>query len=113
MPHVIAGPCIDVMDMSCVDECPVDCIYQGGRKNYIQPVECIDCGACVPVCPVDAIAMDRLLAPEEAEHIEDNGRFFSQPLAGRHEPLGSPGSSYNTGPIGVDTELVIGVPESA
>ena len=59
LPYVIAEPCIDVMDKSCVDECPVDCIYEGSRKLYISPVECIDCGACEPVCPVEAISQDR------------------------------------------------------
>jgi NAD-dependent dihydropyrimidine dehydrogenase PreA subunit len=40
--------CIDCVNRSCVKECPVDCIYEGARALYIQPVECIDCGACVP-----------------------------------------------------------------
>ncbi|MDQ1663813.1 MAG: hypothetical protein QOJ68_3793, partial [Blastococcus sp.] len=54
MPYVIGAECIDVNDMSCVEECPVDCIYEGDRKLYINPKECIDCGACEPVCPVEA-----------------------------------------------------------
>ena len=56
MPYVIASACIDVNDKSCVEECPVDCIYEGERKSYINPKECIDCGACEPVCPVEAIS---------------------------------------------------------
>ncbi len=40
MPFIIGEPCIDVMDKSCVDECPVDCIYEGARKLYINPAEC-------------------------------------------------------------------------
>ncbi len=55
MAYVIGEPCIDVVDRACVDECPVDCIYEGARALYIQPDECIDCGACVPACPVEAI----------------------------------------------------------
>ncbi len=55
MTYVIAQPCVDVQDKACVDECPVDCIYEGPRKMYIQPDECVDCGACAPVCPVEAI----------------------------------------------------------
>ena len=51
MPYVIAAACIDAMDTSCVEECPVDCIYEGDRKLYINPKECIDCGACEPVVP--------------------------------------------------------------
>ncbi len=69
MAYVIAEPCIETKDTACVDACPVDCIhpkknttYNDGRPGfdevsqlYIDPVECIDCGACVPVCPVSAI----------------------------------------------------------
>lgn len=54
---VIAEPCITVKDRSCVDVCPVDCIYDADEVDQlvIQPDECIACGACEPVCPVDAI----------------------------------------------------------
>ena len=58
MTYVITDPCIDLLDISCVEVCPVDCIhYEEGtdRKLYIHPDECIDCGACEPVCPVTAI----------------------------------------------------------
>jgi NAD-dependent dihydropyrimidine dehydrogenase PreA subunit len=58
MTYVIAEPCIDVQDRACVSVCPVACIHfdQGkDRKLYIDPQECIDCGACEPVCPVEAI----------------------------------------------------------
>ncbi|MBX6767621.1 MAG: ferredoxin family protein [Actinomadura rubrobrunea] len=110
MPYVIAEPCIDEMDMSCVDECPVDCIYQGERKLYINPKECIDCGACEPACPVEAIAQDRRVRPEYQEHIADNARFFNEPLPGRSESLGNPGGASNIGKVGVDTELVAAHP---
>ncbi len=106
MPYVIAEPCIDVMDRSCVEECPVDCIYVGERKLYINPKECIDCGACEPVCPVEAISQDRRVDPEHAAFVEDNRRFFTEALPGRTEPLGAPGGARHTGPIGVDTPLV-------
>ena len=106
MPYLISGPCIDVKDMSCVDECPVDCIYEGGRKLYIQPAECIDCGACEPVCPVDAIHLAGRVPPGEAVHVEDNRAFFDQSLPGRDVPLGSPGGARRIGPIETDTELV-------
>ena len=55
MPYVIAEPCINIKDRSCVDVCPVDCIYEGPDMLFIHPDECIDCGACVPACPVEAI----------------------------------------------------------
>jgi NAD-dependent dihydropyrimidine dehydrogenase PreA subunit len=63
MPFIITDPCIGTKDTACVDVCPVDCIHP--RKDepefervtmlYIHPEECIDCGACVPACPVAAI----------------------------------------------------------
>jgi NAD-dependent dihydropyrimidine dehydrogenase PreA subunit len=55
MPYVITEACIGTKDKSCVDVCPVDCIYEGDKMLYIHPDECIDCGACVPACPVAAI----------------------------------------------------------
>jgi len=53
--YVIAEPCIDLKDKTCVDVCPVDCIYETERMLVIDPGECIDCGACEPECPVEAI----------------------------------------------------------
>jgi NAD-dependent dihydropyrimidine dehydrogenase PreA subunit len=53
--YVIGESCIDVKDRSCVDVCPVDCIHEVGRMLVIDPEECIDCGACEPECPVEAI----------------------------------------------------------
>ena len=55
MTYIIAEPCIDIKDKSCVDVCPVDCIHEGARILVIDPEECIDCGACEPECPVEAI----------------------------------------------------------
>jgi ferredoxin len=55
---VITDACIDTKDRSCVDVCPVDCIHDEGdedRQLYIDPDECIECGACEPACPVSAI----------------------------------------------------------
>jgi ferredoxin len=53
--YVIAEPCIDVKDLSCVDVCPVDCIHEANRILVIDPEECIDSAACEPECPVEAI----------------------------------------------------------
>ena len=55
MTYIIAEPCIDIKDRSCVDVCPVDCIHEAERILVIDPEECIDCGACEPECPVEAI----------------------------------------------------------
>jgi ferredoxin len=53
--YIISEPCIDVKDKSCIDVCPVDCIHETDRMLVIDPEECIDCGACEPECPVEAI----------------------------------------------------------
>ena len=63
MAYTICEPCIGTKDTACVDVCPVDCIhprkdepeFEAETKLYIHPDECIDCGACVPACPVEAI----------------------------------------------------------
>ncbi len=106
MPYVIAAPCIDVNDKSCVEECPVDCIFEGDRKNYINPELCIDCGACEPVCPVEAISQDRRVADDQTDFVADNARFFTDVLPGRSEPIGDDEGGTAMGRIGVDTELV-------
>jgi NAD-dependent dihydropyrimidine dehydrogenase PreA subunit len=106
MPYVIASPCIDTMDRSCVEECPVDCIYEGERKLYINPKECIDCGACEPVCPVEAISQDRRVMEGDEAHVADNRAFFTEVLPGRDGPLGNPGGASKVGDLGTDTSLV-------
>jgi len=110
MTYVIAQPCVDVMDRACVDECPVDCIYEGGRSLYIHPDECVDCGACEPVCPVEAIFYEDDLPDQWAPYLGDNAGFFAEALPGRDAPLGSPGGATKLGPLGVDTALVSGLP---
>ena len=106
MPYFIAAPCIDVMDKSCIEECPVDCIYEGERKLYINPDECISCGACEPACPQEAIFVDFKPPADLAEFAADNERFFTETLPGRAEPLGRPGGGRNAGPVAADTPLV-------
>ncbi|MGB9606001.1 MAG: 4Fe-4S dicluster domain-containing protein [Bryobacteraceae bacterium] len=86
MAYVIAEPCIETKDTACVDACPVDCIHpkkdEGGFDEapmlYIDPQECIDCGACVPVCPVSAIfALDDL--PEKwAHYARINAEYYGR-----------------------------------
>jgi NAD-dependent dihydropyrimidine dehydrogenase PreA subunit len=109
--YVIGEPCVDVMDRACVEECPVDCIYEGARSLYIHPDECVDCGACEPVCPVEAIYYEDDLPEGLKPYQDDNARFFAEPLPGRDQPLGSPGGAAKLGVVGADTELVAGRPE--
>ncbi|WP_159920684.1 ferredoxin [Rhodococcus sp. WAY2] len=106
MPYVINSKCIDTRDQSCVEECPVDCIYVGDRKLYINPNECIDCGACEPACPVDAITVDKQVPSNDQTFIDDSRRFFAELLPGREEPIGNPGGALQFGDVGVDTPLV-------
>lgn len=98
MVYIIAEPCIDVKDRACVDECPVDCIYEGPRMLYIQPDECIDCAACEPVCPVEAIAYEDDLPEMWAEFEAINREWFEDSVTG----LGSPGGAATVGAQEID-----------
>jgi len=84
--YVITEPCIGTMDKSCVDVCPVDCIHfeEGSdRMLYINPEECIDCGACEPACPVTAIYPEDAV-PEASEIFKViNAKWYEDPEAAR------------------------------
>jgi NAD-dependent dihydropyrimidine dehydrogenase PreA subunit len=105
MAYVIAEPCVDVHDRGCVDECPVDCIYDGARKSYIQPNECVDCGACTAVCPVNAIFHEEDLPTEWKAYAQIDREFFGDGVTG----LGSPGGAADVGALGVDHPAVAGL----
>jgi ferredoxin len=100
MAYVIAEPCIDVKDKACVDECPVDCIYEGPRMLYIQPDECVDCDACVPVCPVTAIFPEDDLPSEWKQFTKVNAEWFEL------TELGSPGGAAQAGAQAKDHAVV-------
>lgn len=110
MTYVIGSACIDVVDKSCVQECPADCIYEGERSLYINPNECVDCAACQFICKVDAIYYESDLPEDQLDHLADNAAFFTEVLPGRDAPLGDPGGAARLGPLGVDTPLVAGYP---
>jgi NAD-dependent dihydropyrimidine dehydrogenase PreA subunit len=84
MPYVICEPCIDVKDQACVDVCPVDCIHPASgepgfekeRQLYIDPDECIDCGACEPECPVEAIYPDDEVPEKWKDFIAKNADYY-------------------------------------
>ena len=103
MAYIIASECVGEMDASCVDVCPVDCIYEGEEKRYINPNECIECGACMTVCPVSAIRGPRDFP--DPVWVNDNADFFYEVLPGQDAPLGDPGGATMVGPIGADTPL--------
>jgi NAD-dependent dihydropyrimidine dehydrogenase PreA subunit len=102
MTYVISEPCIDLKDRACVDECPVDCIYEGPRMLYIHPDECVDCGACEPVCPVEAIAYEDDLPPDGQRFLAVNAEFFAE--------TGSPGGAAGVGPFDHDHPVVAAMP---
>ena len=93
MTYIIAEPCVGTCDTACVDVCPVDCIHGpiekdgagaevpgldtlDGKQLYIDPEECIDCGACEPECPVEAIFDEDMLPDEWSKYLEINANFF-------------------------------------
>src|SRR5687767_12404229 len=111
MTYIIAEPCIDVKDTACVDVCPVDCIhptkneteeFEKEKKLYIQPEECVDCGACEPVCPVEAIFYEDDVPDEWKGFTPINSEFFGDAVTG----LGSPGGAAKVGAIPRDHPTV-------
>jgi NAD-dependent dihydropyrimidine dehydrogenase PreA subunit len=108
MSFVITDACVDILDRSCMEECPVDCIYEGDRKMYINPIECIDCGACEQVCPTGAAINASSIV--DSWHVQDNAAFFEEPLDGASSPLGTPGGASHLGRVGVDTARVRELP---
>jgi NAD-dependent dihydropyrimidine dehydrogenase PreA subunit len=76
MTYVITEPCIGTKDQSCVEVCPVDCIYDGGDHFMINPEECIDCGACEPECPVEAIYPEDEVPEDMESYITKAANYF-------------------------------------
>jgi ferredoxin len=86
MAYIIAEPCVDTMDQACVSVCPVDCIHfdEGtDRTLFIDPNECIDCGACEPECPVNAIFAEDALPAQWTAYTEINALWYSDKDAAR------------------------------
>ena len=86
MTFVITEACIGVKDRSCVDVCPVDCIHDDGDEDqqlYIDPDECIDCGACEPACPVTAIFNGDDVPANLQDYIEINAIWYKDKAAAR------------------------------
>lgn len=84
MAFVITDPCIGAKDTACVDVCPVDCIhprkdepeFQEASMLYIHPEECIDCGACVPACPVSAIYASEADTPRSQSLLVEANKVY-------------------------------------
>ena len=99
MPFTIVEPCFGTCDTACVDVCPVDCIHGPDDKKgagaeakadgfvpketdslYIDPEECIDCMACEPECPVEAIFEESEVPEEWNKYIKLNYDFFGREM---------------------------------
>lgn len=94
MTFIVTGKCIKCKYTDCVDVCPVDCFYEGDNMLVIKPDECIDCGVCEPVCPVEAIKADEALDKGEEKWVEINTKYAEvwpninaskEPMAGADE----------------------------
>ena len=86
MPFVITSPCLGTQDRACVEACPVDCIhFEAGvdAMLYINPTDCIDCGACQPACPVSAIFPEAEVSGAEQKFININSLWYQDPAAAR------------------------------
>jgi NAD-dependent dihydropyrimidine dehydrogenase PreA subunit len=83
MAYIITEPCIGTKDKSCVDVCPVDCIHGKDEDDqlFIDPEVCIDCGACVSACPVEAIFADSDIPEKWQNFIEINAEYFKKASA--------------------------------
>ena len=75
MAHVVTKACFGCKYTDCVTACPVDCFREGEQMLYIDPVECIDCGACVSECPVEAIYQEDDVPDELFAFIELNAEM--------------------------------------
>ena len=78
MAYVVTEPCIKCKFTDCVAVCPVDCFYEGENMLVINPDECIDCGACEPECPVNAIYEEDDVPAEYKEYTELNERLAAK-----------------------------------
>jgi ferredoxin len=94
MPYVITQKCLGEQYADCVDVCPVDCIhpldYQGKPFMVIDPDVCIDCGVCLPECPITAIVatagedpewakINAELTPQAKEYEAKHGKVTPRP----------------------------------
>lgn len=89
MSFVVTEACIRCKYTDCVAACPVECFHEGPDFLVIDPAVCIDCGVCVPECPVEAIFDEKDLRPDQREYIELNARLATQwpVIVAAQEPL--------------------------
>ncbi len=78
MTYVVTDNCIACKYTDCVEVCPVDCFYEGENMLVIHPDECIDCGVCAEVCPVEAIFFEDDVPEQWNAFIELNKLFYAR-----------------------------------
>jgi len=78
MAYVVTEPCFGCKYTDCVVVCPKDCFHEGQQMLYIDPAECIDCHACLPECPVEAIFFEDDVPAQWREYINLNAEMAPQ-----------------------------------
>jgi len=90
MTHLVTDSCINCKYTDCVAVCPVDCFYEGPNFLVINPDECIDCGVCIPECPVNAIFEEGDLPEDDRKYWFDINKELSENwniIVKRKDPL--------------------------
>ncbi|MEE9294978.1 MAG: ferredoxin FdxA [Phycisphaerae bacterium] len=89
MTHIVGESCINCKFTDCVEVCPVDCFHEGVNMLVIDPEVCIDCGLCIPECPVEAIVTEDDLPEEWADYLEINAKYAAEwpVIDAQKEPL--------------------------
>ena len=89
MTHVVTEACIRCKYTDCVAVCPVECFHEGPNFLVIDPEVCIDCGVCIPECPVEAIVEEKDLPAGQMEYLALNTELAAKwPLITQsREPL--------------------------
>ena len=75
MTHVVCDPCVKCKFTDCVAVCPVDCFHEGANFLVIDPDVCIDCGLCIPECPVNAIFTEDDVPDKWAAYTAINAKY--------------------------------------
>lgn len=91
--YIVGDPCVKCKYTDCVEVCPVDCFYEGKNTLVIHPEECIDCGACEPVCPTTAIFEEEELPKKWAAYIDINAVLSGAKEPGTPTPPGGQSTS--------------------
>jgi len=97
MAHIVTANCNECKYTDCCVVCPVECFYQDATMLYIDPNDCIDCEACVPECPVEAIFAEAntpaqwtsyiQLNKEKCEALKGSGGHITE----KQDPMEGPG----------------------